>query len=510
MKRFRLAAIAGSVLLAAAVAIGPVYAQNTNAYNTRYITSITYQNVGSGQATIQLELFAENAATGIPVAVNPLNQGAGTSLSISSISDVSSQFKGAGVMSSDEPIVATMVQVPSGGPVLNRPLSNGFGPDDGAADFLIATVLKNAFTGAQTTQFSVQNVDSVAADLTVRFIDANSTPPGTVVHTIPVTNLAPGSVRYFDAGLISQLGTTFNGSATINAVRTGTTTPGRVVATALELDSTSINASSFEGLVGGSAGGSNTVYMPSALCNAFGGQQTAYAVQNTEAPGGQVANVTVTYKVRPANNSAAPIETFVVPAVAIQPSAKASFAGCTTLPAGYTGSATIQSTGGKIVAIQKVVGGGISAATPGATGGAARLALPYVRYTTSFFVNPDAFGRRRQITSIAIQNVGGADIPANSITIKYIDKNGVQVGTTHTIGTILPAGEKVNSNPTNAGTAANEFGAYDDGTFGGSALIECSAPGCELVAAARVISYNPATGLPVGEDYNGIPVATAN
>ncbi len=504
MKKFRLASIVGGALLAAAVAIGPVYAQNTTAYNTRYITSITYQNVGGGQATIQLELFAENAETGIPVSVNPLNANAGTSLSIGTISDVSSQFKGAGVMSSDEPIVATMVQVPSGGPVLNRPLSNGFGPDDGAADFLIATVLKSAFDGAQTTQFSVQNVDSVAADLTVTFIRAD--PAGEVAHTVNVTNLAPGSVRYFDAGTIAQLGTTFNGSATIRAVRTGTTTAGRVVATALELDSTGINASSFEGLVGGPAGGANKYFMPSAICNAFGGQQTVSAVQNTAAPGGADANVTVTYKVRPANNAAAPIETFTTSAI-VKPSAKASFPACANgVPPNYTGSAEVSSTGAKIVALQKVVGGGISAATPGGLSGAAKLAMPYVRYTTSFYTTPDSFGRRRQITSLAIQNVGNGTIPANAVTIRYIDKNGNQVGSTHTISTAIPAGEKVNSNPSNAGTDAAEFGAYNDGTFGGSAVIECSAPSCQLIAVARVLSFNPNTGQNVGEDYNGIPV----
>ena len=45
----------------------------------------------------------------------------------------------------------------------------------------------------------------------------------------------------------------------------------------MELDITSIGLKAFEGV----ATGELKFYMPSALCLAFGGQQTSYAVQNT-------------------------------------------------------------------------------------------------------------------------------------------------------------------------------------------------------------------------------------
>jgi hypothetical protein len=63
------------------------------------------------------------------------------------------------------------------------------------------------------------------------------------------------------------------------------------VATAIEATTEAPKVSAFEGV----AQGSNTIYMPSALCN-FGTtlQSTAYAVQNTSTSNS--ANVTVTYK----------------------------------------------------------------------------------------------------------------------------------------------------------------------------------------------------------------------
>lgn len=506
VRAFRIGA-AASVLALTASLVGTAAAQTSTAYTTRFATAITYQNVGTGTANLQLDLYPEGS--GSPTTITGLPQltlapGAGTSLAMGAISSLASGFKGAGILSSDEPVVATMVQLPIGSLVKNRPLSNGFSPDEGAAKFLIATTLKAAFES--TTQFSVQNIDSVGADLTIQFFDATSTPPGTLVTaaTQTVTNLPAGSVKYFDLGTISTLPNGFNGSAIITSKKTGTATDGRVVATALELSTTGLSASSFEGV----AGGANTVYMPAALCQAFTPSQTSiYAIQNVENAGGAVASVTVTYKYRPAISPTAAIQTLTTPAVSIAPGGKSSFNACLNgLPAGSTGSATITSTGGKIVGIAKVQGGGFSTAAPGAIAGAAKLAFPYVRTTIAFF-DTVAAGETstRQRTSIAIQNVGAATIPAGALSVKYIDRNGAQVGSTFTNAAALPSGEKFNSNPTNAGAAANEFGAYGGGAFGGSALVECTAPGCTIVGVARVATRVNAV-IVGAEDYNGIPV----
>ena len=493
----RIRAVAGSAL-AVAIAAASISQANASAYTAKYITSITYQNVGIGTAAITLNFYSQESGTPIVKTLQALNANAGTSINIGSIDDtsISTGFKGAAVMSSDQPIVATMVQYSGNdATVRNRALSNGFGADGGSSSFLIATVLKATF--GSTTQFSIQNVDSVGNDLTVKFINADPAAGaiGATTATAIVTNLPANSVKYYDAGIVAGLPATFNGSVQITAVRNGTTTPGKVVATALELNTDGVGVSAFEGV----AGGSPTVYMPSALCNVFGGQSSAYAVQNTNAPGGAAANVTLTYSVRPAGSTGA--FTTYTETASIAAGAKYSFRGCGTgaagtgFPANNSGSAKITATGGNIVAVAKVFGAGLSTATPGVSVGSPKLALPYVRYSESKF---DSGVRQR--TFLAIQNVGTTDLAAGAVTVKYLDRSGNVVGTPHVLGA-MPVNSKLNSNPRNSGAGTEEFGYYEAPTpgFGGSAIIEGPA-GSQLVAVARVTSAG------VGEDYNGIPI----
>jgi len=86
--------------------------------------------------------------------------------------------------------------------------------------------------------------------------------------------------------------------------------------------------------------------------------------------------------------------------------------------------------------------------------------------------------------------------------VTYLDKTGAVVGT-HTLGAIV-AGAKTNSNPSTIGAAGAEFGAYSDGSFGGSAIVQGPA-GSQLAVVVR-ITTNIGGGTLTGEDYNGIPV----
>jgi hypothetical protein len=349
-------------------------------------------------------------------------------------------------------------------------------------------VLKNTFN--QTTKFSIQNADSTSVNVTLRFFPVGSATP-TYTETF---SLNVGTARFFDAGTISQLGSSFNGSATIQA-------SGKVVATAIEASTNSPKVSAFEGV----AQGSNTIYMPSALCD-FGTtkQRTAYAVQNTSTSNS--ATVIVTYK--DLNNNTVATQTAPIPA-----GAKESFLTCNAsgIPSNFNGSATITSTGAPIVAIGKVYSGSLSypalgTAFVGASAGASKLAAPYVRWTqTRFDINPG----NRQRAFIAIQNVGTG--PSGTITVKYYGLDGTLIGT-HTLSSINP-GQKTNSRPIEATLAAgqtpdklNEFGYI--GGFGGSATIECANSGCQIVAVVRIASANSATNPAdiVAEDYNGIPI----
>lgn len=445
------------------------------AYGTSFVTSITYQNVGTAAATIMIDFYAESSATPISIPMAALNPGASSSVYVGGLSQIASPFKGSAVMNSDQPLVATLVQVPpSASDVKNRPLSNGF--TGGAAYVVIPTVLKATFNSHSV--FSVQNADSVGADLTINFVPVT----GTVVP-VTVTNLPPGAAKYYDLAQMAQLGTTFNGSVTISAKKTGTATDGAVVATSMELSTTGTGVYAFEG----AAQVANKVYLPSAFCkfSTNGATNSSYAVQNVSAT--TDASVTVTYS---NGNVDGPYT--------IAPGKKQSFSGCgvsgTLNPAGFIGSAVVESVGGEIAAIAKIFGNGLSTAFLGATQGAKKIALPYVRWTNTHWTDGT-----RQRANIAIQNVGAAQIPANAITVKYYDKSGTLLGT-HTIATALNVGQKANSNPLSI--SQTEFG-YIGTTTGGGAIVE-GPDGSQLAVIVRIETYIP--GGSVGEDYNGIPV----
>jgi hypothetical protein len=312
-------------------------------------------------------------------------------------------------------------------------------------------------------------------NFTVKLYNADNTAAAPI--QIPVTGLPAGAAKYFDMGTTTSVPNNFNGSATIEA----TTAGASLVATAMELSTNGPAVSAFEGVTAGAA----KVYMASALCNAFGGQESFYAIQNVATSG--TASVTVTY-----NNGKS--ETKPIAA-----GAKASFRGCgdslTLNPAGFSGSATIDAPGGTVVAIGKVSGLGISSAFLGAAAGAPKLAAPYVRWTTSQFVPG---GRQRAF--IAIQNLG-APTAANAVKVKYYNAQGTLVGT-HELAA-MATGAKLNSNPSNIGAAGAEFG-YSGSTFGGAVVIE-GPTASQLVAVVRVASSTGGSNL-VAEDYNAIAI----
>lgn len=465
------------VVLAIAVAGAvPAFAQ-APAYQTAFTTSITYQNVDTAPTTQLNILFYATPTSTSPIIIprDPLAAGAGTSVFIGGLNDISAGFKGTAVMQSDKRLVATLVQLPQNSEtVRNRPLSNGF--ESGSQKILLATVLKNRFN--TTSIFAVQNTDGQLNKITIQFYNTSAQ----LVHTIGPVDIQAGAGYYVDAGTVAALGSVFDGSAIVTAARADNSN-GSIVASVMELSTNGPGAMAFESV----AQGATTVAMPSALCNAFGGQNSAYAVQNTSLT--TDTSVTVTY-----SNG-------VTHTLPIGKGSKASFVACNApgMPNNFSGSATITSTATPIVAIGKVYGLGLSTGFLGAPSGAAKLALPYVRWTQTQYESG-----QRQRTFIALQNVGSATIPAGSIKISYVNRDGVEV-VAHTLNADLVAGAKANSNPYfSSAAAAAEFG-YEGG-FGGGAIITCSAANCELVAVARVTSKVPANGSTVGEDYNGIPV----
>jgi len=443
------------------------------AYGTTFTTSVTYQNVDSVAAKITINFYPENNGTPILITRPDLAAGASTSVYVGGINELGTGFKGSAILASQARLVATIVQIaPTASGVKNRPLSNGF--SGGANYVLIPTVLKNTFN--TNSIFSVMNVGGGATSVQLKFVPVSGSP-----IIVNLASLPAGAAKYYDMGTLPEISTsTFNGSVQLTAG-----TGGSIVATSMELSTTGIEAYAFEGAITDAA----KVYMPSAQCK-FGplaNTNTAYAVQNTSTT--NAASVTVKYsngKVHGPVNIAA--------------GAKQSFDGCAAAagnPVGFSGSAVIEATGADIVAVGKVYGGGISSAFLGFNDGAAKLALPYVRWTETHWNDGT-----RQRAYIAIQNVGTTNIAANAVTVKYVDKYGNVVGT-HTLGAIA-AGAKSNSNPSVLGAAGAEFGAYGDGSFGGGAIVE-GPVGSKLAVVVRVAT-SLGGGSMAAEDYAGIPV----
>lgn len=469
MKRLRTALVLAALMVVASISVA-----SAQAINVDFVTAITYQNISSDTATVTFRFYNEKTGTFTPV-TRQLNADAGSSLFVGGLSggeELSAGFLGSAVLSSDKPIVATLVQIPQSNDVKNRPLSNGF--SSGSSSVLLSTVLKNQFN--TSSRFSIQNASTTDVDLTVNFFAVGDPNPITITES----NIPQGSAAYFEAGDISQLPTPFNGSAVVTAVESGTSTPADIVGSVLELQTNNVGARAFEGV----NNGASTVSMATALCERFG-TTTFYAVQNVSASGN--ASVTVDYK--NLDGSSAGTET-----ASIVAGGKNSFNACDTVSNDFSGAATITSTGGDIVVIGKVGGNGRYTAFLGENSGADDLALPYVRYSPDARFNDGS----RQRAFIAIQNIGSST--ASNVNVRYLDKNGSEVGV-HTISSIAP-GAKQNSNATLAGLT--DFGTPESnpgGGFGGSVIVD-GPDGSELIAVVRISSN--VSGNIVAEDYNGI------
>ncbi len=489
MRRLKMAALVSGLMLLASTHLASAQV----AYGTPFATSITYQNVGSAAAQVQFNFYNEKSNTSVAVVPDPLPPGAGTSLFVGSLTGdeaLPAGFKGSAVLSANQPIVATLVQIaqPSSTTLVkNRPLSNGF--SSASSSVLLATVLKNTF--GYNSVFSIQNADpSNAVDLTLEFIPVS----GAAIN-VTETNVPVGAAKYYDMGTLPGIPASFNGSVRVTAVRSGTSTPANIVGSSIEQQTVGVGTYAFEGVTEGAT----KVSVATALCNVFGDARTSYAVQND---GSADASVTVTYK-GVLNASQQAVEQSVSRTIA--PGAKSSFVACDTVPNDFTGAATI--TGDQpLVVIAKVFPGEsavnkLGTAWLGEAQGSSKLALPYVRYSN----DADFQSGKYQRAFIAIQNVG--DTAVSGVTVEYRDKNGSLIGT-HTLPTIQP-GAKANTNATlasgNAQTLLN-FGNPESnpgGGFGGGAIVQGPA-GSQLIAVVRVQSQTEAGQ--VAEDYNGIAV----
>lgn len=449
-------------LLALLFVLGSTFVGRASAqtYGAQYVSAITYANPGDQMASITFSFYPEGSGTAINETRTLAGHATG-SLNVGSLTSISAGFRGSVVIRSDRQIIATVVQLPPSSIVSKtRPLSNAMVST--SSRVVLGTVVKNAFN--LTTVFSAQNADSVANDLTVTFRATD----GTQVHVATVSALPPGASKRFDLGTLAELGSSFTGWVEIVAARAGGT-PGRVVATALELGTAASGASSkyataFEAVVPSAA----PHYTSRMMCK-FSAMQNNTNTVLTNA-GASVANVTVRYT-----------PSGVAYPVPLGAQATTSVNACTAGNAnGYFGDGTVESDQ-PVVVVQKTSGGGTSSAwTVNEVGDT--LVASYVRWAADAAYNVSG-GTQRSF--LRIVNAGTQDI-AGPISVLYYDPNGTLVET-HQFAGPLAAGAGFDSNP-NVNHPTNttfSFGYYPSG---GSAVI-VGPTGSKLSAVVHVQSY---------------------
>ena len=130
------------VLALILTAMGPSTARAAFPYVIDYSTMIDYQNIGTAPTTTLSILLYDSPGDTTPTVVpqDPLAVNASVQVAIGSL--VSGTFEGTAVMAADQPLAATLLQLPPNVNLepraRNKPVSNGF--SQGSANSLFATV----------------------------------------------------------------------------------------------------------------------------------------------------------------------------------------------------------------------------------------------------------------------------------------------------------------------------------------------------------------------------------
>lgn len=475
MKRlFSFIAIATILLLFAPAA--EVQAQTAS--DQTWSSTITYFNVSETDGTITVIFYdGTTSYTSDPISVAAKGSG---DVNIGSTA-LGSDFTGSAVLSSSVPIVSLSSQYSDNNPSgYSKGFYTGFSVDDAGDTFYLATVRANGIT---ESTIGVQNVESFDILVTLDFYDRFTMqlsfshqlslgPNEAFVSKVPDVPNFPGG--YWDGSLVISAVDASNPSS-----------PGRVVATALETQDGGYGVYSYEG----AKEGASTFYLPSAMCE-YIGQTSYYAIQNI---GDTPAIVIVDYY------DMNGVKVGSMPAIAVQSGAKLSTNPCNeNLLVGEKGSAVVRSTNDvDLIAMGKInTSDGLITAFSGISSGSTYLAAPYIRWSPNPSGNYDTY--------IAVMNMG--TVPAEDIVAYYYNADG-SLAATHvlaTAGTPLQPFTKVNTNPLAANALTDGYFGYDGG---GALIIESDQPVVALVRAAIYPTH--IFGIDIfGEDYNAVTITT--
>lgn len=484
-------------------------AAQASSYGVAFVSSVVYMNVSANPAEVSFQFYAENNGTPVlypATGTLQLAPNAAGSLYAGTVFP-NSEFKGSVTILSSQQLVATAVQTPpTGGSVKVRMLSNGF--DKGSDTMTVQTVRR---TSAQDSVFSIQNADSVAATLTVKFLVPGSSTP---VATDTVSHLPAGAAKFYDMGKTftttsGAVPATFDGSVVVSAVQEDangnpTAVKGSVVASSSEFDLAASNNKAYA--FNAVTSGSGTVWMPSAFCNynqglpGVGPIDTYYAIANSS---DQPVKITVAYfdingshLYDDVSGNIGVGEKFVSNgcATTLPAPSKAPYSGSAKITAAWAGT---PGTGNPtVVAVGKVSGKAYSSAFEGVPDpGYTKVALPYVRYVTG----ANWTNGKSQRVFLAIQNTGTTDWAANDVTVTFYDDAGNVKGTLKNPAAVKQ-GQKFN---VDASSIDPNFG-YWATTVGGGAVVQTT--NGSLAVVARASTFDSGMNAQWVEDYLGIPI----
>lgn len=523
----RILSYGGLIAVLFLTTIGPASA-STNAYGSKFITSITYMNIGAAAANLSIQ-FIDNTGSGTPIDYPILNNdgsartlasNASASLAVSVLDASTSTWDGGAIISANQPLATTIVQVSTNPTIRVRPVSNGFTASDAGATVSLPYVAKVCGTSRITSRINIQNVGAPG-----NIVTTLRWPNGVVAYTQTDTAVPTGGVISIDMGSVAVSGTTpttcaaggFEGSATI--------TGPSIIATSFEASTTGRNAATYEGIVtpNTSPTRTNFIQIPSALCNVNygdGAQSSSIVIHNPDTTNATI-NITYRFQIRETNGTLGAIQTPITTNKTVAANRTLTVNACDdNVPARAVGAAIINTNGAAAVtAISKVTGNGVYAVAPGlprpTSGNSTVVYAPYVRYSTSCFTaaptNAVCRNESRQRTLFSVHNTSNATL---RVRMTLYNSLGVAVGSPY-LSPSIPANAKISIGPTDVTAVAtapnNEFGYWVIGgniVYGGSAKFESWQSGSNaastvpIAVTVRVLN-NTVLGQ-TAEDYNAI------
>ena len=303
-----------------------------------YTTALVVQNAGTATANVTVRYYRNGAQVATESHTIPANASKTIDQASSSLPD---NFSGSAVVSADQPLAVIFLTSTT-----RNELSAGRGARSGAT-VVNAPALYNYYAGAYRTSLVVQNVDTTATNVTVRYFDKITQAQVGQVQTATIQPGSSASFLQFDPANPTGSGAPvpygFIGSAVV------TSTDGKQIVAIGNMAWDQLNY--FESYNGFAAASATARATCPTIMNNYYGWNTFLTIQNV---GSSSATVTITYK---DGSTTVDTKTITLPANGVD----GYYTPATNVPAnGRVHSATVQgSTGSQIVAmVNQQKGGG--------------------------------------------------------------------------------------------------------------------------------------------------------